>query len=223
MAVSLIGALSPLGISAASLACQPLSKLVGRVQIRWGRCCQADRRAAACQSQVRLGTSESSGLVAFRPPASKPAWRVRVSCHGSLCWHLSWQRACCRPSQPLLLLLPPSRRGLQPVHPLVGHRTACLAGLPAHLHGPRPAGGCAPPAHGSGQCDQAPHALRWEGGAGVSPGEGWPAGMQSVWRAQRCPKSPSRGVVWLCATFHPSPPAGWVLAKCLPRTALGGL
>lgn len=35
-AVSLIGALSPLGVSAASLACQPLSKRVGRVQIRWG-------------------------------------------------------------------------------------------------------------------------------------------------------------------------------------------
>ncbi|KAL4431233.1 hypothetical protein ABPG75_006489 [Micractinium tetrahymenae] len=33
MAVSLIGALSPLGISAASLACQPLSKRLGRVQI----------------------------------------------------------------------------------------------------------------------------------------------------------------------------------------------
>lgn len=32
-AVSLIGALSPLGVSAASLACQPLSKRVGRVQI----------------------------------------------------------------------------------------------------------------------------------------------------------------------------------------------
>jgi len=35
MAVSLLGALSPLGVSAASLACQPLSKVVGRVQIRW--------------------------------------------------------------------------------------------------------------------------------------------------------------------------------------------
>lgn len=34
MAVSLIGALSPLGISAASLACQPLSKRAGRVQLR---------------------------------------------------------------------------------------------------------------------------------------------------------------------------------------------
>ena len=33
-AVSLIGALSPLGVAAASLACQPLSKRVGRVQIR---------------------------------------------------------------------------------------------------------------------------------------------------------------------------------------------
>jgi hypothetical protein len=36
MAVSLLGALSPLGVSAASLACQPLSKVVGRVQIRCG-------------------------------------------------------------------------------------------------------------------------------------------------------------------------------------------
>lgn len=36
MAVSLVGALSPLGVSAAALACQPLSKPLGRVQIRWG-------------------------------------------------------------------------------------------------------------------------------------------------------------------------------------------
>ena len=34
MAVSLIGAVSPLGVAGASLACQPLSKVVGRVQIR---------------------------------------------------------------------------------------------------------------------------------------------------------------------------------------------
>lgn len=36
VAVSLIGALAPLGVSAASLACQRLSKVVGRVQIRCG-------------------------------------------------------------------------------------------------------------------------------------------------------------------------------------------
>lgn len=37
MAVSLVGALSPLGVAAAALACQPLSKPLGRVQIRCGR------------------------------------------------------------------------------------------------------------------------------------------------------------------------------------------
>ncbi|KAI3433329.1 hypothetical protein D9Q98_003147 [Chlorella vulgaris] len=66
VAVSLIGALAPLGVSAASLACQRLSKVVGRVQISL---------VTRCLDIVLLV------MLAHLPFATAPARRLLVAVH----------------------------------------------------------------------------------------------------------------------------------------------
>lgn len=81
MAVSLIGALSPLGVGAASLACQPLSKLAGRVQIRRvafppgpaAPCCARCGPSAPLRPALVRGNAGAGGAAAVRcPPTDAP-------------------------------------------------------------------------------------------------------------------------------------------------------
>lgn len=157
MAVSLVGALSPLGVSAAALACQPLSKPVGRVQIRqvYGGLGGA---AAGLVLQFWLRQAvllcrRCSWCYACHHATRPYCACARASCH-------AWPACCILPLPSAPCLIPPP--ATQPDHPLSRHYSAGAAGLPAHLPAlcAAPAGGGAPGPHGCGKRNPAPHALR---------------------------------------------------------------
>ena len=61
--VSLVGALSPLGVAAAALACQPLSKAVGRVQIR----CATHIYVFGLEALLQAGVAAAVAYAGSRP------------------------------------------------------------------------------------------------------------------------------------------------------------
>lgn len=166
MAVSLVGALSPLGVSAAALACQPLSKPLGRVQIRWGHEGRGLVSAAAGLNGLRQCWQHLC-LNGVPCPCKLPP-----ACTALKGTALGLAPAC-KPTSPAAY---PPRPPLQPDHSLPGHPAARPAGLPAHLPALRaaPAGGGAPGPHGGGKCNAAAHALRW-----MAPGRCWRAAAVS--------------------------------------------